>query len=157
MTILSATFWTLDFILGFFVGYYASGGTLEKRPRQTAANYAKTWMVPDLLLLMLPDCMKREHSKAVHGIDVVSQSGETLTGSSASRGDGLSNEATHHGPAIKVRMGRCRGARHPLTAKPHSLHSLLPDIALSEAPLQGYGWVKLRLDTHSPNSCPQRT
>ena len=80
MTIFSATFWTLDFVLAFFVGYYVSGipsrfenrgaahalqhlmglpplthvlqGTLELRPQYTSRNYAKTWMVPDLILLM---------------------------------------------------------------------------------------------------------
>eukprot|EP00439_Symbiodinium_sp_Y106_P038540 s2326_g4.t1 len=84
MTILSATFWTVDFILGFFVGYYASG-KLEKRPCQTAANYAKTWMVPDLVLLMLPGRMKREQSKAIRGVDVASQSCANLTRTAAVR------------------------------------------------------------------------
>jgi len=51
MTVFSATFWTLDFILAFFVGYYVSG-TLELRPQMTAKNYARTWMMPDLLLVL---------------------------------------------------------------------------------------------------------
>ncbi|CAJ1355620.1 unnamed protein product [Effrenium voratum] len=50
MTVFSATFWTIDFLAAFFVGYYVTG-SLELRPHMTAMNYAKTWMIPDLILL----------------------------------------------------------------------------------------------------------
>ena len=50
VTVFSATFWTIDFILAFFVGYYVSG-SLELRPHMTALNYMKTWMMADLILL----------------------------------------------------------------------------------------------------------
>lgn len=50
MTVFSVTFWTIDFIVAFFVGYYESG-TLELRPQKTALNYVKTWMMADLILL----------------------------------------------------------------------------------------------------------
>lgn len=51
MTVFSASFWTIDFIVAFFVGYYVSG-SLELRPHKTALNYVKTWMMADLILLM---------------------------------------------------------------------------------------------------------
>jgi hypothetical protein len=50
MSALVSIFWTVDFVLNFFVGYYVRG-ICEMRLRKTSSKYAKTWMPMDLALL----------------------------------------------------------------------------------------------------------
>jgi len=49
----AAAFWTSDFVVSFFVGYDTSDGTCEVRLHKTAARYARTWMIPDLVVIVV--------------------------------------------------------------------------------------------------------
>jgi len=49
----AASFWTADFILSFFVGYDTADGQVETRLVKTASRYARTWMLPDLVVIVV--------------------------------------------------------------------------------------------------------
>eukprot|EP00438_Fugacium_kawagutii_P022341 Skav233107 [mRNA] locus=scaffold1342:214063:219675:- [translate_table: standard] len=51
--LIAASFWTMDFVLSFFVGYDTAEGELETRLAKTAARYARTWMLPDLIVIVV--------------------------------------------------------------------------------------------------------
>ncbi|CAK9031791.1 unnamed protein product [Durusdinium trenchii] len=51
--VVAATFWTFDFILSFFVGYDTADGVIETQLSKTAARYARTWMLPDLIVIVV--------------------------------------------------------------------------------------------------------
>ncbi|CAL1154839.1 unnamed protein product [Cladocopium goreaui] len=51
--LIAASFWTLDFVLSFFVGYDTTDGVVETRLPKTAARYARTWMLPDLIVIVV--------------------------------------------------------------------------------------------------------
>jgi len=45
------SWWTMDIVHSFFVGYY-SNGVVELRPRHVAMHYLKTWFVVDLAIVV---------------------------------------------------------------------------------------------------------
>jgi len=47
------TFWTLDFILSFFVGYYTKDGGIVMDHARIGIHYAKTWMMPDAIVISI--------------------------------------------------------------------------------------------------------
>eukprot|EP00931_Biecheleriopsis_adriatica_P067312 TRINITY_DN41470_c0_g1_i1.p1 TRINITY_DN41470_c0_g1~~TRINITY_DN41470_c0_g1_i1.p1 ORF type:complete len:744 (+),score=160.80 TRINITY_DN41470_c0_g1_i1:59-2290(+) len=47
---LALTYWCIDLVMSFFVGYYTDG-SLEMRPKKTMMNYLKTWFIPDAILV----------------------------------------------------------------------------------------------------------
>jgi len=51
--LVAASFWTMDFILSFFVGYDTADGVVETRLSKTAARYGRTWMLPDLIVIVV--------------------------------------------------------------------------------------------------------
>jgi len=51
--LVAASFWTMDFILSFFVGYDTADGVVESRLSKTAARYGRTWMLPDLIVIVV--------------------------------------------------------------------------------------------------------
>jgi len=52
MFYIALMFWTTDFILSFFTGYYASGME-ELRPHKVVLHYAMTWMLFDMVVIGL--------------------------------------------------------------------------------------------------------
>lgn len=48
---IAVVFWTFDTLLNFFVGYFLPNGQVEIRFAAIAAQYAQTWLVPDLVVL----------------------------------------------------------------------------------------------------------
>ncbi|CAE7251880.1 HCN3 [Symbiodinium natans] len=51
--LVAASFWTADFCLSFFVGYDTPDGVVEARLSKTVGRYARTWMLPDLVVIVV--------------------------------------------------------------------------------------------------------
>lgn len=52
LMLISTIFWTLDIPMSFLVGYHA-GGLIEMRMSRIAKRYARTWLVPDVIIACL--------------------------------------------------------------------------------------------------------
>lgn len=50
--LLIAIFWTIDIAVSFRTGFF-QGTSLEMRPHRVAQEYARTWFVPDVVLVLL--------------------------------------------------------------------------------------------------------
>eukprot|EP00421_Protoceratium_reticulatum_P011917 CAMPEP_0168400402 /NCGR_PEP_ID=MMETSP0228-20121227/22580_1 /TAXON_ID=133427 /ORGANISM="Protoceratium reticulatum, Strain CCCM 535 (=CCMP 1889)" /LENGTH=422 /DNA_ID=CAMNT_0008413943 /DNA_START=91 /DNA_END=1356 /DNA_ORIENTATION=+ len=72
-TLFTLSFWSLDILLNFRTGFYRFG-ELELRPGAIARRYARTWLLPDLLLVLT---------------DLVSVISNLAEGESASKADGV--------------------------------------------------------------------
>lgn len=51
MSLITTSFWTVDILLNFFVGYHKLDGRIELRPSRIARRYLKTWFVPDVTIV----------------------------------------------------------------------------------------------------------
>jgi len=71
---LAISFWTVDLVLSFFVGYYTRDGTLQMRPAKITQHYIKTWFVPDFLIVIIDWILLA----GVEGKSAVLQAGKAL-------------------------------------------------------------------------------
>jgi len=53
LSVSSTAFWTLDVIVSFFVCYYTKTGHLQLNHTEIVKHYVRTWMVPDLIVIMM--------------------------------------------------------------------------------------------------------
>eukprot|EP00930_Biecheleria_cincta_P086005 TRINITY_DN75378_c0_g1_i1.p1 TRINITY_DN75378_c0_g1~~TRINITY_DN75378_c0_g1_i1.p1 ORF type:complete len:687 (-),score=78.72 TRINITY_DN75378_c0_g1_i1:179-2239(-) len=52
LNVFAVSFWTFDWLLSFVVGYQLPDGETEMRLFAIASKYAKTWLVPDLIIVV---------------------------------------------------------------------------------------------------------
>eukprot|EP00928_Gymnodinium_smaydae_P013382 TRINITY_DN14884_c0_g2_i1.p1 TRINITY_DN14884_c0_g2~~TRINITY_DN14884_c0_g2_i1.p1 ORF type:complete len:710 (+),score=113.27 TRINITY_DN14884_c0_g2_i1:43-2130(+) len=52
IVIFNVLFWSCDMVLTFFVGYYTRDGELIMTPGGIAIRYMKTWLLPDLVVIL---------------------------------------------------------------------------------------------------------
>jgi len=71
-------FWTCDFILSFSVGYYSKDGLIVMDHYKVVAHYAKTWMLPDLLIVTIDWLLISDIGSDASGMSSVLQASKSL-------------------------------------------------------------------------------